>query len=85
MATPEAATRPQTPGSRRSWATRSLTPLDVAFERSKNTSAHNRLRVPQPGGVSGSTSYGELPSATLLAGYATIQSHLSAARSLANF
>ena len=77
---------PGTPNTRRSWATRPLTPLDVAFERSKTTAAKNRLRVPQPGGgMTSSSSHGDLPSATVLTNYATIQSHLNAARSLANF
>ena len=51
--------------------------------------AGGMLRVPQPGskaslGGTGS-SYAELPTASLLASYATVKSHLQAARSMSNF
>jgi len=80
---------PSSPHSsmRRPWTTtRPLTPLDVAFERSR---AGNMLRVPQPGTkqpmMMSSASHPELPSASLLSSYATIKSHLDAARTLTNF
>jgi len=76
---------PPSGATRRPWTTaKPLTPLGVAFERDR---AGYTLRVPQPGSkpsLLGSPSHPDLPSASLLTSYATIKSHLSAARSLAN-